>query len=184
MAVIGIIALLAGVAFIVLALIALIKRDVRRAWKRIGIGFVLPIVGGIMLANSSTAADVKEKEAAIEVASQQAAKDEFETKKAKFVELSVSLEESTNGIVQAVDIEDSGEFYTAKVFVRESNWATSNESEKKSFATSMKNAVMTYAVEAGLGDKEKQFFLDIYSFENGDIVVSENAFKGGFDIKR
>lgn len=94
---------------------------------------------------------------------------------AKFETAKVAMIEGSSGVITEITAEHTGVMYRAVVFVDEATWASSNDSEKESFATSIGTAI-----EQGFGDTT---MVDFKSALNGDIIASEKIL-GGYDIKR
>ncbi|SER88730.1 hypothetical protein [Psychrobacillus sp. OK032] len=122
-----------------------------------------------------------EAEAAKEKADAEAEKLRKETEQAavdktlaEFETFKQLLIENSDGIITDVTVE-YGSYYKANVFVDETTWAVSSESEKESFATTVSTAIKTVLDDTAL--------VDIRSATNNDIVAEEKVF-GGYDIKR
>lgn len=89
---------------------------------------------------------------------------------------SEELVKNSNGIIHDISLTEESNFLQVNVFVDEIVWAGSNESEKKSFATtigtSIENALSPHST-----------YVDIRSATNNDVVASQKLF-GGWEIKR
>jgi colicin import membrane protein len=83
---------------------------------------------------------------------------------------------SSNGVITDITIADATNYFQVDVFVDETTWAVSNESEKMSFATTMGTSI-----ENALSPYDT--YVDIKSAANNDIVASQKLF-GGWKIKR
>lgn len=84
--------------------------------------------------------------------------------------------DQSNGVIPDVTIEDAGSYLQVKVYVDEVTWASSNESEKTSFSTTVGTAI-----ENALAPNST--YIDILSATNKDVVASQKLF-GGWKIKR
>lgn len=81
----------------------------------------------------------------------------------------------SNENVKDMDIRQEGGAYIVRALVNETAWANSTESQKKSFAQSIKSAVDPLA--------PGKIIYDIISDANQDVIAS-SKFLGGWDIKR
>lgn len=102
-------------------------------------------------------------------------KEEIETQLADFSETRDAMVANSSGVITDMDIEHTGVHYKVNVYVDEATWASSNDSEKESFATSIGTAV-----QGALSDTT---LVDFRSALNGDIVAEGKVF-GGYKIKR
>lgn len=94
---------------------------------------------------------------------------------ADFDETKQALITTTEGAVTDVTIEHTGAHYKVNVYVDETTWAASSDSEKESFATTAGKIVQDALPDTSL--------VDFRSATNDDIVA-EGKIMGGYDIKR
>lgn len=105
----------------------------------------------------------------------QAEKEADETQTLKDFEPISQLVMDSNENIKDMDIRQEGGAYIVRALVNETAWANSTESQKKSFAESIKSAVDPLA--------PGKIIYDIISDANQDVVAS-SKFLGGWDIKR
>lgn len=124
----------------------------------------------------------KENQAEKKKAKEDAEKAEKASKQAKidaaiadFDETKQALITTTEGAVTDVTIEYTGVHYKVNVYVDETTWAASTDSEKASFATTAGNLIQGALPDTSL--------VDFRSSLNDDIVA-EGKILGGYDIKR
>jgi hypothetical protein len=90
--------------------------------------------------------------------------------------VSEEMAASSGGVIAGMTTEYNVNHFKVRVFVDEVTWATSNESEKMSFATTMGTTIAS-----SLAPHET--LVDIVSAMNKDVVTSQKVF-GGWKIKR
>jgi len=140
---------------------------------------VLFIVGIVILISGEPPKSIVEAEAKEKAAAEQAKADkkaEREALVAKFNEGTVEWTEITEGVVTKAIIEDDAGMFEVGVYVDETAWAASTDSEKESFAASIQQRIDTLLAPA-------DSYVFVFSEQNGDIVAQEKGL-GGFDIKR
>jgi len=101
----------------------------------------------------------------------------------KFANMVTDIQDSSNGIIHGINANWQTNHWRTKVYVSESAWSNSNESQKQSFVVSASNRVDNAIINSGLAKKDDPIFVDFYSFENGDEIASQKI-TGGFKIKR
>jgi hypothetical protein len=122
---------------------------------------------------SKDAKEAKEKKTKEDAKAKEAA--EIETQLADFSETRDAMVANSSGVITDMDIEHTGVHYKVNVYVDEATWASSSESEKESFATTIGTAVQGALSDTAL--------VDFRSALNGDIVAEGKVF-GGYKIKR
>ncbi|MEG8975397.1 hypothetical protein U8Y98_01625 [Priestia megaterium] len=171
--------LLAGIACLVLAIIAVQFTDsAKEAHEKVE----------AEQAKKEKAEQAKEKakkEAEAKEKAEAKAKKEKAEKEAqdKFANMVTDIQDSSNGIIHGINTDWKTNHWRTKVYVSESAWSNSNESQKQSFVVSASNHVENAIINSGLAKKDDPIFVDFYSFENGDEIASQKI-TGGFKIKR
>lgn len=93
----------------------------------------------------------------------------------KFNEAKQVLVDGSEGVITDAKIEHLGNHFRVDVYVDEATWASSNESEKQSFITTIGTAMQKSLPDTTL--------VDFRSALNDDVIASGKLF-GGYKIKR
>lgn len=94
---------------------------------------------------------------------------------ALFPELEAEIVKITDGVITEINAEYLTSYFKVDIYVDETTWAYSSESEKQSFATSFGNMIVNRI--------PINTIVDFRSALNRDIVAEGKVF-GGYDIKR
>lgn len=119
-------------------------------------------------------ADEKAKAKAKEEAEKVAQQALIDTALANFAIAKEALVNDSGGVITSATIEYDN-FFTIDVYVDEAVWASSSESEKESFATTIGTAI-----QSSLPDDA---YVDFRSATNKDVIAKAKLL-GGYDIKR
>ncbi|WP_243495329.1 hypothetical protein [Priestia aryabhattai] len=193
-----------AVILLIMTIVGAIKKS-GKAKKRFLIAIACLVLGVIAIQFTDSGKEGHEKAAADQAKKEKAeqakekAKKEAEAKKKaeakekkdkaeqeaqdKFANIVTGIQDDSNGIIHGINADWSTNHWSAKVYVTESAWSNSNESQKQSFVVSASNQVKRAILNSGLGKKDDPILVDFYSFENDDQIASEKVF-GGFKIKR
>ncbi|MGG3272403.1 hypothetical protein ABEP16_26195 [Priestia aryabhattai] len=185
-----------AVILLIMTIVGAIKKS-GKAKKRFLIAIACLVLGVIAIQFTDSGKEGHEK-AAADQAKEKAKKEAEAKKKAeakekkdkaeqeaqdKFANIVTGIQDDSNGIIHGINADWSTNHWSAKVYVTESAWSNSNESQKQSFVVSASNQVKRAILNSGLGKKDDPILVDFYSFENDDQIASEKVF-GGFKIKR
>ena len=96
---------------------------------------------------------------------------------AGYEEKTANWSEETDGVIVGTDVKFNENHFMVRVFVDETTWAASPESEKESFAVTVSNVVQQSI------DAKDSVWVDIVSATNNDVVATQKMF-GGWKIKR
>ncbi|MBN6887775.1 hypothetical protein ACUXCC_002922 [Cytobacillus horneckiae] len=115
----------------------------------------------------------QKEEKAAKVKKEQEERDRLEE---SFKEAAAVMVQESQGVIADVKINQANDYFQVDVYVDESTWAISNESEKLSFATTVGTSI-----ENALAPHNT--YVDIRSNVNDDVVATWKLF-GGWKIKR